>query len=328
MRLARSVAPCLLAAACIAVAACGSSDDAPATKTSGAAATTKEKPVKVGLFLPSVTNEFWKAIKYGAEQEASRLGVELVVQASTDDSNASAGIGKVQNLITQGAQAIVIVPLADTFKPVLEKAEAQHVPVICVNGCVKGWTGYTSFIQTNNQRAGELAGEFIGTTMDGAGVVGMLNCYAGVPSCDERISGARAKLGSAITVKGPLDVKCDRQKAVSATQNLMTANPGMKVLYSTCGQASLAALNVIAKSGKDIKVVSVDGTAEEAASIKAGKLLATIAQHPVTMGTEGVKQAVAAVRGQAVTKEIDSGEDLVTKDNVDAFVETLPPATS
>jgi simple sugar transport system substrate-binding protein len=339
MRALRVVMMCAVMAAAGIGAGCGESDTsgtstaAPAASTSTPATTpgsgAAEKQVTVGLFLPSTTNEFWNSIKYGAEQEAKRLGnVKLIVQASTDDADLTAGISKVQNLLTQGAEAIVIVPLADTFKPVLQRTADAGTPVVCVNGCVTGWDGYTSFIQTDNTHAGELAGEFIDETLGGKGTVGMLQCYVGVPSCDQRIDGAKAKLPSGITVKGPLETKCLREKAVQGTQNLMTANPDMKLIYAVCGQAALTAEHVIEGTGKKILVIGVDGTRDEADAIKSGAQLATIAQAPVKMGELGVQQAVAKLRGEQVTKEISSGETLVTKDNVDQYLASLPPAGS
>jgi simple sugar transport system substrate-binding protein len=326
---------CAAMAATVGVGAgCGGSDSTDTGTGTGAAASTAAPPttaaakeVTVGLFLPSTTNEFWNSIKYGAEQEAARLGnVKLIVQASTDDADLTAGISKVQNLLTQGAQAIVIVPLADTFRPVLEKTAAAGTPVVCVNGCVKGWDGYTSFIQTDNLHAGQLAGELIEKTLGGTGTVGMLQCYVGVPSCDQRIDGAKEKLSSGITVKGPLETKCLREKAVQGTQNLMTANPDMKLVYAVCGQAALTAEHVIEGTGKQIQVIGVDGTRDEAEAVKSGAQLATVAQAPVKMGELGVQQAVAKLRGQPVTKELSSGELLVTKDNVDEYLASLPPA--
>jgi ABC-type sugar transport system substrate-binding protein len=331
VRLVRMMVICALVGCAAIGAGCGSSDSSGSSGTSsGSSTAATQKPVTVGLFLPSTTNEFWNSIKYGAEQEAAKLGnVKLIVQASSDDADVTAGISKVQNLITQGAQAIVLVPLSNTFEPVLQKAVDQHIPVVCVNGCVQDWTGYTSLVQTNNLHAGELAGEFINKTLGDQGTVGMLQCLVGVPSCDERIKGAEAKFAPGITAKGPIETKCLREKAVSGTQNLMTANPDMKLLYAICGDAALAAEHVIAGTGKDIAVVGVDGTRQEAEAIKAGKQLATIAQSPVKMGELGVQQAVNALRGGKVTRELDSGVKVVTKDNVDEYMANdLPPAGS
>jgi simple sugar transport system substrate-binding protein len=248
--------------------------------------------------------------------------VKLIVNASTDDTDLGAGTSKIQNLLTQGVDGLVVVPLAPTFKPVLERALAKKVPVVCVNSCIDKWDGQTSFIETNNLHAGEIAGEYIQKLTGGAGTVGMLACIPGLQGCDDRINGAKSKLDSGLKVPAPLSVAgCQRDLAVKGTQNLITGNPGLKVLYGTCGQAALAAANVLRGAGKaSVPVIGVDGVPQEMQAIISGKLNATVAQFPMRMGKLGVQQAIRALRGQPVTKHIYSGEELVTKDNVQQFI--------
>jgi len=47
------------------------------------------------------------------------------------------------------------------------------------------------------------------------------------------------------------------------------------------------------------------------------ELQALIAQNPKKMGYEGVKIAVAAIRGQPVPPMLDTGVQLITKENLD-----------
>lgn len=309
----------VLGVVAMAAAGCGGSDS-DGGSTSGGGGTTAKEDITIGLFVPSTTNDFWNTLTAGAREEAAKLGVKLIVQASTDDADASAGITKIQNLITNGAQGLVVVPLAPTYQPVLERALSQDIPVVCANSCIPDWDGQTSLIETNNVHAGELAGEYIKRLTGGSGVVGMLNCYAGIPSCDQRIDGAKSVL-SGNKVVGELDVRCARELAVKATQNILTANPDLKVLYATCGQAALAASTTLRGRGHaDVPVIGVDGVREEIEAILAGTMNATIAQFPAKMGSLGVDQAVKAIRGEATTKHIDSGEELVTRDNAQQFL--------
>ena len=48
-----------------------------------------------------------------------------------------------------------------------------------------------------------------------------------------------------------------------------------------------------------------------------GKLQAVVAQNPLKMGYLGVKTAVAAIKGEKVDPNIDTGEILITKENID-----------
>lgn len=302
------------------VAGCGGGSKSDAGAASGQAA--GKKTVTVGVLVPSTTNEYWNAMLYGAKQQAKRTpGVKLLVQASRDDNNVSDMIAKIQDLQTRGAQALAIAPyLPDPAKPVLQRLVDDGIPVVCMDSCVTDWTNYASFIQTDNLKAGRLAGDHLHELVGEKGKVGMLQCFIGAPSCDARIEGAKQQLPPGIKVVGPLETQCLRDKAVKATQDLLTANPDIKALYAVCGQAALAAETVLRGAGRaDIPVIGVDGVSEELDAIESGKQDSTVAQFPIRMGEIGVEMAVKAARGESVTKEIDSGEQLITKDMVAAF---------
>ena len=64
-----------------------------------------------------------------------------------------------------------------------------------------------------------------------------------------------------------------------------------------------------------IPVVGSDGTTEMVKYIEKGTLSATVAQNPYDIGYMSVEQALKAIKGKSVTKKIDSGIDIVTRDN-------------
>ena len=46
---------------------------------------------------------------------------------------------------------------------------------------------------------------------------------------------------------------------------------------------------------------------------------ASVAQFPAKMGSMGIDTAVKAARGENVPPNVDTGTEMVTKDNVDQF---------
>jgi ABC-type sugar transport system substrate-binding protein len=287
----------------------------------GSSAEGGKKPVKIGLTLPPTSNEFWRAVEAGARFEAKRLGAEITV-AATQDIQPAEAISDIKNQLTAGANAILTVAYDPGFKPTLESALADHIPVVCVDSCIPGWDRYTSFVRTDNAKAGQIAGRYISQLVKGSGAVSIVTCPLQYPSCDARQREARAVLGRSkgVRVFGPIGNQCDQAEGVKDVQNALTANRAMKVLYGTCGQIALAADKVAERNGSSFEVVGVDGAKEELAAIRAGRQKATVAQFPIKMGQLGVRQLVAAVRGEKVTRDIDSGAELVTADNVAEFM--------
>ena len=310
----RSVLLTVLVVCGIAVAGCGgSSSSGGKTSTAGGA---KPKAVNIGVVLPPTTNEYWRAMEDGVRFEASRLGADVMVQTTTDYS-AEEAVAKLQDMLTKGANAIFVVAYDPGFQPILDRAIAQGIPVVCADSCVPRWTRYTSFVRTNNLLAGQIAGRFISDVTRGKGTVGMISCTVAITSCADRNRGVKSALAPSLRVFGPIGDACDQEHGVTYAQNVMTAAKGLSAIFTGCDQLALAADRVGA--GK-VPVVGIDGASEALAAIQAGQQLATVAQFPIKMGEIGVRQIVAAVRGGSVTKDIDSGAELVTKKNVADFV--------
>jgi len=65
-----------------------------------------------------------------------------------------------------------------------------------------------------------------------------------------------------------------------------------------------------------VSLVGFDASPSEVDGLRAGDFQALIAQDPATIGKEGVKQAVAALKGEKVTRDIEAPLVAITKDNM------------
>jgi len=129
-------------------------------------------------------------------------------------------------------------------------------------------------------------------------------------------------LGSAATVVAKAPTDCDQTKGLNAAQDLLTANPNLTAIYGACGPPIIGALQAIKSAHKkagDIVVIGFDASPDELTAIKAGEQTGSVAQFPAKMGSLGIETAVAAARGQTVKPNVDTGTEMVTKDNVAQF---------
>ena len=69
----------------------------------------------------------------------------------------------------------------------------------------------------------------------------------------------------------------------------------------------------------DVVVVGFDATPDAATSILKGEMTATIAQFSYNMGAYGVKYALELANGGSIDPNIDTGTQLVTKENANDF---------
>jgi ribose transport system substrate-binding protein len=74
-------------------------------------------------------------------------------------------------------------------------------------------------------------------------------------------------------------------------------------------------LRAVEAKGLDTKIIGTDGTQEAVESILSGKLAGTIAQSPYNMGYQGVENALKTIKGKKIKERIDSGIDIITKEN-------------
>ena len=66
-------------------------------------------------------------------------------------------------------------------------------------------------------------------------------------------------------------------------------------------------------------VVGFDASPDEIAAIIAGDEAGSVAQFPAKMGSLGIETAYKAATGKTVEANVDTGTEMVTKDNAAQF---------
>jgi len=77
---------------------------------------------------------------------------------------------------------------------------------------------------------------------------------------------------------------------------------------------------------QDVTVVTVDGSPEAVAAIKAGKLLSSSAQFPYEMGKVAAEKVYEHLAGNPIEKDVKIRVELVTRENADAYLQSFQVA--
>ncbi len=89
----------------------------------------KEKRIKIGFAMDTVKEERWQRDHDAFEAQCKKLNVDCVITVA--DNKADKQANDVDNLLTQGVDALVIAPHdATQAASMVDKAKAQGVPVI------------------------------------------------------------------------------------------------------------------------------------------------------------------------------------------------------
>jgi ABC-type sugar transport system substrate-binding protein len=298
------------------LASCSSGPDTGNADTGGG------ETLKVG-FITKFPVDFYDimvdAVKKYDDEHAD---VEVIYGQGKSGTDDEGEINHIENMIAKGVKAIAITPTSPAVQTALDKAVKAGIKVVLVDNDIPGWTGKSSVVATDNLAGGKLAGTWLAEHLPAGAKIGVLQGRVGNPSLDDRVKGLKETLGGKATVVGEPATDCDQTKGLNAAQDMLTAHPDLTAIYGACGPPIIGALQAIKGAGKkpgDITVIGFDASPDELTAIKAGEQTGSVAQFPAKMGTLGIETAVAAARGETVQPSVDTGTEMVTKENVASF---------
>ncbi len=248
--------------------------------------------------------------------------VEIVYGQGASATDIEGQIGLIEKMVAQGVKGIAITPVDPSVQTTLDKAVAAGVKVVLMDNSIPGWKNQTALATTNNLEAGKLAGQYLKTVLKAGDQLGILEGVPGVPALDDRVNGMLEGLkGVDVKIVGKGATSCTEEKGINVAQDILTANPDLKAIYSACGPPAAGAAQAIknAKLDHHVILVGFDFCCGEPEAIAAGTEDASVAQFPAKMSELGVDALVKAINGEKVESLIDSGAALVTKENMAKF---------
>ena len=269
-----------------------SSGEKPAAANSG-------ETYKIALITMDSIDQHWITLKEGAEKAAAELGVELTFMAPNTKDDALQ-IEQVNNAVSAGNKAIIVAANGpDAISSALKEAEAAGVKIVYVDSPANVEAEAT--FSTDNTAAGKTAGETMLDALTEKGVtsgkIGIVNVNAATASCVARENGFRSAFeGTGFELLETQYGEGDAAKSQSIAENYITQ--GVVGIFGCNEGSTNGAGNAVKAAGADVVCVGFDKSDAILGLIDDGYILATMAQNPDVMGYEGVKAAVAALKGE------------------------------
>jgi len=270
----------------------------------------------------TLINEFWQAVKVGADQAAAKNGVTVDTQAAKDESSLSEQLNIAQTMLSGGYDALLVSPESDSnLGPAIEQARAKGLPVIDIDDARAA--SVSTYIGTDQVAIGMKAAQYILGKLPQGGEVAQIEGQAGSPNARARIKGFKQGVEQSGKLKlvASQPGNWDRLTALDPAGNIMRSHPDLKAFYANNGTMALGVVEAVRNAGKTGKVIVVgtDGIGAAKKSIADGARDATVAEFPVQEGELGVEMAIRQLEGQKLPAWIISQQDVITKDNVSKF---------
>ena len=177
----------LVAALSIAATACGGGDDDSGGGTGGGPAQ-KTDDFVIGVSNTLAGNGWREQMICSVKAQALASGKVSKVIAISKNGGPTEQIQDLQNLISQGANAIIVNPSdREKLNPVIQQATQKNIVVVAVDQAVSEPTAY---VATNDQVAyGRLGAEWLAEKLGGKGNVLYMRGIDGVPADSDRDEG-------------------------------------------------------------------------------------------------------------------------------------------
>ena len=271
----------------------------------------------IGLSVSTQNNPFFVTLVEGAEAAAAKLGVKMTVADAGDDVTKQ--VSDIEDLVSKGISVLIVNPVdSDAVTGAVEAAKAAGVRVISVDRAVNG-VDIDCQIASDNVSGAALATQFIVDTLGEGAVVAELQGITGASAAIDRSAGFHQVADTKLNVVASQTANFDRAQGMSVMENMLQANGDIQAVFAANDEMALGAMEAISGAGKNIMVVGFDATDDAIASIKEGRMAATIAQQPALIGSTAVENAVTLIGGTAIPKSIPVQVTLVTKDNADTY---------
>lgn len=313
----------------VAIALAGCATQAPAPSSSSAPASSapassaaagkavKDMKILVNMKGPGGGNPFWAAVEKGATDAGKATGAQVTVMAPPAESDVPAQIAQIEDALTKGVDGIALAPTDPAaLAPVVKKALDKGVKVVFIDTI--GTNEGVTFIGTNNQAGAKLAGDYICKNLKQGDKVAILQGIITQSTGKARADGSKAAFQACgLNIVAEVPAEWDTAKGQAAMEDILTKNPDLKGVFASNDNMALGAVQAIknAKLTGKILVVGFDANPNAAAAILAGDMNATVAQAPANMGKFGVENLIKLIQGEKIPSNIDTGTELVTKDN-------------
>lgn len=279
----------------------------------------EDKPY-IALVSKGFQHQFWQAVKIGAEQAAEEFGATVTFEGPDGEGAVDRQMDMISAAMAKNPSALGIAAIdSQATVPLLKAAQKAGIPVIAFDSGVASDIPVTT-ASTDNLASAALAADKLAELIGGAGKVAIVSFDQTSQTGIQRRDGFVDQIKSAhpnIEIVAIEYGAGDHLKSAEITKTLLQAHPDLKGIFGTNEGAAIGVSIGKKESGSDVVIVGYDSGKAQTDAVRSGLIAGAITQNPVGIGYETVKAGIAASKGEAVEKHIDTGFYYYDKSNID-----------
>jgi ribose transport system substrate-binding protein len=278
------------------------------------------------VFIPKTVDTgvaFWNVMRRAVLTAAREYGVDVEIAGTERESDVEEQIRLLRSLVADRSKAPDAIILAATdidrlVEPAREAVKAGVTLVTVDSGLREDVSA--SFIATDNYEAGRKAGRKMGSLLGEEATVAVVSVVKGSATAIARERGTADGLTErpGIRILGPYYSNASERQAYEIVAGLLKDHPELDGVVGLNEPTAVGAGKAIRDAGRDgdVLLIGFDNSIDLIAMLDEGTAQALIVQKPFNMGYLAVRTAADALRGRPVTPYINTGSELVTRDDM------------
>ena len=281
---------------------------------------------KIGFAQVESNNPFRIAETESIQSAAKQYHVQLLVTDA--QSNTPKQVSDMQDMVAQHVKFIVVPPREELgLTPALESARKAGIPVIFTDrsAVATPCRDYLTFIGSDFVNQAERAAQWLVQATQGQAKIAELLGTVGATATNDRTKGfamgiARHPGMKIISQQSGDFVRATGQQVM---EQILGANPDLTAVFAQNDEMALGAIHALKDAGKhpgkDVQVVSVDGTRDGLRAIIRGELGATVETNP-RFGPLAFQVIQRFLAGQPIPTKVIVRDRFFDKSNAAQYV--------
>ncbi|NNN30302.1 sugar ABC transporter substrate-binding protein [Streptomyces sp. S3(2020)] len=275
-------------------------------------------------FVNGGDTHFHSCLQKAVQATAKTEGAEVFTANS--HQNAGTELSNIEDMISRNVSALIVQTVnVDALKGDIAKAKAAGIPIYLTSVATSEVDDILGAAVVDLKKAGALDAGWI--EKDAAGEDVNVGIVAGAPGAASEllVGGFKDALPATAKVVANQPGMFNPAKAQEVAENMIQAHPDLDYAFVANEEMAFAVRKAFDAAGaEDVRIVTVNGTEDGIAAVKAGTLSATVANSALSIGETAVRNTVGLLGKKKVDKIANIPLVLVTRDNVSEAPQYCP----